>query len=149
VSIRFSTSKILNPEVPAALRRLAAVAVVASFVAVAAVYSRDGNAPTVPPASKQAFVQTMDRVQAEGRFIPTVNVAELSDSKGPDIATAYPLPRPRPMTPGYYYELARAQGDGEEGEYVLVERQCRPNIDMPEPCYLPERERRDFPLRRE
>jgi hypothetical protein len=149
VSIQIRNTKIFSVEIPAAICRLAVVAGVASIVAVAAVYSRDANTPMASLDSKQAFVQAKDRVQAEGGFTPTVNVAALSERQQLEIATAYPLPRPRPATPGYYYELARAQGDGEEGEYVLVERQCRPQIDMPEPCYLPERERRNFPLRRE
>jgi hypothetical protein len=43
----------------------------------------------------------------------------------------------------FYYELVREQGDG-EGNYVLTERQCIPKVDMPEPCYMPERGRRNF-----
>jgi hypothetical protein len=72
----------------------------------------------------------------------------MSDDKVAEITNAIPLPRARPITPGFYYELVRAQGDG-EGEYVFVERQCIPKVDMPEPCYLPERSRKNFPLRRE
>jgi hypothetical protein len=39
--------------------------------------------------------------------------------------------------------------DDGEGDYVLDERRCIPKVDMPEPCYLPERGRRNFPIRRE
>jgi hypothetical protein len=99
--------------------------------------------------SKQAFQQPKDRPQAEGWFTPTPRAPEISDGKGAEIANAFPLPRARPVTPGFYYELTRAQGDGEEGDYALTERQCIPRVDMPEPCYMPERGRQIFPLRRE
>jgi hypothetical protein len=136
-------------EIPAEMYRLAVVGIVASGLAIAVIYSRDQNVEVTPQDSKQKFQQPKDREQAEGRFIPTPKFAEVSEDKGGDIASAFPLPRPRPNTPGFYYELVRAQGDGEEGEYVLIERMCIPKFDMPEPCYLPERERRNFPLRRE
>lgn len=140
-------AKIFAFRMPAAISRLAVVIGVAGLVAGAVVHSRDTN--TASRASPQAFVQPRDRLQADGGFTPAAAVADLPEPKDLDMAAAVPLPRPRPSTPGYYYELMRAQGDGEEGEYVLVARQCRPGIDMPEPCYFPERERRDFPLRRE
>ena len=129
--------------------RLAVVGVIASGLAVAVIYSRDQNVEVTPPDSKQKFQQPKDREQAEGRFIPTPKVAEASEDKETGIADAFPLPRRRPTTPGFYYELVRAQGDGAEGEYVLTPRRCIPKIDMPEPCYQPERGRKDFPLRRE
>jgi hypothetical protein len=115
------------------------------------IYSRRENLPTevTPPGSKQKFLQPKDRGQAEGRFIPAPKVPEVSEDKGGEIANAFPLPPQRPNTPGFYYELVRAQGDGEEGEYVLIERKCIPKVDMPEPCYLSERGRRNFPIRRE
>jgi hypothetical protein len=99
--------------------------------------------------SRLAFQQPKDREQADGRFIPTSKVPEESEDKGIEIANAFPLPRRRPTTPGFYYELVRAQGDAEDGEYVLTPRQCIPNFDMPEPCYQPEQGRQDFPLSRE
>jgi hypothetical protein len=138
-------------EIPAEMRRLAVVGIIASLVTTAVIYSRDKNvaAEVTPEGSRQKFQQPKDREQAEGRFIPTPKVAEVFGDKGGEIASAFPLPRPRPNTPGFYYELVRAQGDGEEGEYVLIERKCVPNFDMPEPCYLPERERKNSPLRRE
>jgi hypothetical protein len=138
-------------KIPAELYRLAVVGIVASGLTIAVIYSRDQNvaAGAAPQDSKPKFQQPKDRVQAEGRFIPTPEVAAVSEDKGQEIASAFPLPRPRPNTPGFYYELVRAQGDGEEGEYVLIERICIPKSDMPEPCYLPERERQSFPLRRE
>jgi hypothetical protein len=86
---------------------------------------------------------------SEGRFIPRPKIAEGSEDHGTEIANAFPLPRRRPTTLGFYYELVRAQGDGAEGEYVLTPRRCNPKVDMPEPCYQPERGRQDFPLRRE
>jgi hypothetical protein len=140
-------------EIPAEMRRLAVVGIIASLLTTAVIYSRDKNVATEvnPQDSKQKFQQPKDREQAEGRFIPTPKVAEVLEDKGGEggeIASSFPLPRPRPNTPGFYYELVREQGDG-EGEYVLIERKCVPKIDMPEPCYLPERERRNFPLRRE
>jgi hypothetical protein len=137
-------------EIPAEMCRLAVVGIIASLLTTAMIYSRDKNVATevTPEGSKQKFQQPKDREQAEGRFIPTPKVAELFEDKGEEIASAFPLPRPRPNTPGFYYELVRAKGDG-EGEYVLIERKCVPKFDMPEPCYLPERERKNFPLRRE
>jgi hypothetical protein len=137
--------------IPAEMYRLAAVGTIASLLTTAVIYSRDGNVATeiIPHGSKQAFIQPKDREQAEGKFIPTPKVPEVSEDKGLEIANAFPLPRPRPITPGYYYELVRAQGDGVEGEYVLIERRCIPKVDMPQPCYLPERGRQHFPLRRE
>ncbi|HMA73420.1 MAG TPA: hypothetical protein VKP67_18345 [Xanthobacteraceae bacterium] len=138
-------------EVPAELRRLGVVGIIGSLLAVAVICSRGENvaAEVTPQNAKQKFQQTKDRQQAEGWFIPTPKVADVSADRQEETASAFPLPRPRPNTPGFYYELVRAQGDAEEGEYLLVERKCVPNIDMPEPCYLPERERHKFPLRRE
>src|SRR5260370_37966687 len=131
--------------------RLGMVGTIASLLTIAVIYSRDGNVAmeVAPNGSKQTFQQPKDREQAEGRFTPTPKVAEVSEDKGLEVANAFPLPRRRPITPGFYYEQLRAQGDGAEGEYVLTERQCVPNVDMPEPCYQPERGRQEFPLRRE
>jgi hypothetical protein len=157
-------------KVPGPLRRLAVAGVVAGIVATAVVYSR-GERATLEDAwlgSKLAFQQPNDPQQAQGWFTPTPrpDIAEakakaegwftptsrpgLDEIKAAAIENTItpPQPRPRPSTPGSYYELVRAQGDG-EGNYVLIERKCIPKVDMPEPCYLPERGRRDFPLRRE
>jgi hypothetical protein len=69
-----------------------------------------------------------------------------------------PLPPARPLIPGVYYELVRVQGDEvpdedtiviNGGEYVLVVKDCVPNVDMPLQCYMPEKDRPKFPLRRE
>jgi len=141
---------VLN-KIPGELRRLAVVGVVAGSVTTVVIYSRAEHVISEDPehGSKQAFQQPKDRPQAEGWFTPTPRAPEVSDDKAAEIANTFPLPRARPVTPGFYYELARAQGDGEEGNYVLIERQCIPRVDMPEPCYLPERGRRSFPLRRE
>jgi hypothetical protein len=133
-------------EIPAKLSRLGVAGVIAGLLTTAVIYSRDDNVAkeVSPQDSKQKFQQPKDRTQAEGWFIPTPKAPAVAE-----IAGAFPLPRPRPNTPGFYYELVRAQGDADEGEYVLIERQCVPKLDMPEPCYLPERGRRSFPLRRE
>jgi hypothetical protein len=72
-------------------------------------------------------------VQAAGRFTPTPKVQEESEDEGLVIVNT----------------LVRAQGDGVEGAYVLIERRCNPKIDMPQSCYLLEQGRRNFPLRRE
>jgi hypothetical protein len=138
-------------EIPAEMCRLAVVGIIASLLTTGVIYSRDEKVAieVTPQGLKQKFQQPKDREQAEGWFNPTPKIAEVPDHKGGEIANAFPLPRPRPNTPGFYYELVRAQGDGEEGEYVLIERKCAPKFDMPEPCYLPERGRRNFPLRRE
>ena len=151
VKIVIHVFKKIRFEILTEMRRLAVAGIIASLLATAVIYSRDENVATevTPQGSKQKFQQTKDREQAEGRFIPTPKVAEVPEDKGAEIASAFPLPRPRPDTPGFYYELVRAQGDAEEGEYVLIERKCVPNLDMPEPCYLPERGRQNFPLRRE
>jgi hypothetical protein len=137
----------LHFEIPAEIYRLAVVGAFASLLTTAVIYSRNGDIPTeVTP--KQTFIQPKDREQAEGRFTPASKVPE--ESEDPlVIANVPPLPPARPITPGFYYELVRAQGDGEEAEYVLTERRCIPKVDMPQPCYLPERGRQNFPLRRE
>jgi hypothetical protein len=96
--------------------------------------------------------QPKDREQAEGRFNPALKNPQPSIEKEEEVASAFsavPTPKPRPNTPGFYYELMRAQGDAEEGQYELVERKCTPKIHMPKPCYLPERVRRNFPIRRQ
>jgi hypothetical protein len=157
-------------KMPAPLRRLTVVGVVAGIVATAVIYSR-GEQATFKDAwlgSKLAFQQPSDVQEAQGWFTPTPrpDIAEakakaeewftptprprLAEIKAAAIGNTItpPQPRPRPSTPGSYYELVRAQGDG-EGDYVLIEKKCIPKVDMPEPCYLPERGRRDFPLRRE
>ena len=157
-------------KVPPQLRRLAVVGVVAGIIATAVIYSRGEQAALEDAwlGSKLAFQQPNDLQQAQGWFTPTPrpDIAEakakvegwftptprpgLAEIKAAEIENTItpPQPRPRPSTPGFYYELVRAQGDG-EGNYVLIERKCIPKVDMPEPCYLPERGRRNFPLRRE
>jgi hypothetical protein len=139
----------LIKRIPRELRRLAVLGVVAGIVTTAVIHSRGEHVASddTPHGSKPAFQQPKDRQLAEGWFTETprpdnadINVAEIAENT--------PLPRSRPTTPGFYYELVRAQGDG-EGNYVLVERKCIPKVDMPEPCYLPERGRRHFPVRRE
>jgi len=144
-------SKNFRFEIPAEMCRLAVVGIVASLLTTGVIYSRDEKVAieVTPQGLKQKFQQPKDREQAEGWFNPTPKIAEVPEDKGGEVASVFPLPRPRPNTPGFYYELVRAQGDGEEGEYVLIERKCVPKFDMPEPCYLPERGRRNFPLRRE
>jgi hypothetical protein len=137
----------IRPEIS----RLAVAGIFASLLATAMIYSRDGSGATegAQYSSKQMFIQPKDWVQAEARFTPTSKMRDTSRDQALEIANAFPLPRPRPVTPGYYYEQVRAQGDGEEGEYALVERRCIPKIDMPRPCYLPERGRQKFPVRRD
>jgi len=136
-------------KIPQELRRFAVLVVVAGMVTTAVIYSRDQHVTSedIEGGSQQAFQQPKNRQQAEGWFTPTPR-SVISDDKVAEITNAIPLPRARPITPGFYYELVRAQGDG-EGDYVPVERRCIPKVDMPEPCYLPERVRRNFPLRRE
>jgi len=136
-------------KIPQELRRFAALAMVAAMLTTAVIYSRDEHVSSEgsESGSKQAFQQPKDRQQAAGWFIPTAR-SVVSDDKVAEVTNPIPLPRARPITPGFYYELVRAQGDG-EGDYVLVERRCIPKVDMPEPCYLPEKVRRNFPLRRE
>ena len=138
-------------KIPAEMYRLAVVGFFASILATAVIHSRaekvasDNNSVE----SKQPFQQPKDRPQAEARFNPIPKDPDLSEDKGLEIANASPPPRRRLFEPGYYYELVRMQGDGVEGEYVLVERKCIPGVDMPQPCYLPKQGRRDFPMRRE
>ena len=137
-------------KIPQELRRFAVLVVVAGMLTTAVIYSRDQHVTSedIEGGSQQAFQQPKNRPQqAEGWFTPTPR-SVMSDDKVAEITNAIPLPRARPITPGFYYELVRAQGDG-EGDYVPVERRCIPKVDMPKPCYLPERVRRNFPLRRE
>ena len=137
-------------KIPQELRRFAVLGVVAGLLTTGVIYSRDEHVSSEgsDSGSKQAFQQPKDRQQAEGWFTQTPR-SVVSDDKVVEVTNAIPLPRARPVTPGFYYELVRAQGDGDEGDYVLVERRCVPKVDMPEPCYLPERVRRNFPIRRE
>jgi hypothetical protein len=143
-------------KVPGEICRLAVVVVMAGLVATGVIYSRNENvvAEDAGHDLKHALHQPADRQQAEGWFTPTPGVAELPEkSKILEVASLFPpsppLPRARPITPRFYFELVRTQGDAEEGDYVLVARRCIPKVDMPEPCYLPESARRNFPLRRE
>jgi|SRR5712671_4372306 len=126
----------------------------ADLLATAVVYSRAEKVASDidPMKSKQAFQQPKDRPEAEARFIPIPKEPTESEGSVWEIAEIPSTPsqsQRRPVTPGYYYELVRAQGDGVEGEYVLVERKCIPSVDMLQPCYLPKNGRRDFPIRRE
>jgi hypothetical protein len=141
-------------KIPEELRRLAVIGIVAGIVATAVIYSGGEHVVALEDAL-QAFQQPMDRQQAQGWFTPTprIDIAQtpridVANVKAAEFANKITLPRSRTSTPGFYYELVRAQGDG-EGDYVLVERKCIPKVDMPEPCYLPERGRQNFPLRRE
>jgi hypothetical protein len=136
-------------KIPAKLRRLAVAGIVAGIVVTAFIYSRDEHVASEATGhgSKQALQQPKDRQQAEEWFTATSR-RDIDEIKAVEIANAIPLPRSQPSTPGFYYELVRTQGDG-DGNYVLVERKCTPNVDMPEPCYLAERGRRNSPLRRE
>src|SRR5215471_18253655 len=104
--------------IPQELRRFAVLGVVAAILITAIVYSRDEHVSSEgsESGSKQAFQQPKDRQQAEGWFTPTPR-SVVSDDKVAEITNAIPLPRARPITPGFYYELVRAQGDG-EGDYV-------------------------------
>jgi len=138
-------------KIPAEIYRLAAVVFFAGLLATAVMHSRaEKVASDINPAeSKQPFQQTKDLPQAEARFTPIPKDPDVSEDRGLEIAKASPPARRRLFEPGYYYELVRMQGDGVEGEYVLVERKCFPGVDMPQPCYLPKQGRRDFPIRRE
>lgn len=133
------------------MSRLAVVGILAGLLTAAVICSRDGNATAKVAlhGSRQAFIQPKNRELAEAELFPTEKVVAESTNEQLHVANVVPLPQPRPVTPGFYYELVRAQGDGDEGEYVLIERQCIPKSDMPEPCYLPERGREKFPLRSE
>ena len=135
-------------KIPQELRRFAVLAVVAGMLTCNLFCNEHVHSEGIESGSKQAFQQPKDRQQAEGWFTPAPR-SVVSDDRVAEITNAIPLPRARPVTPGFYYELVRAQGDAEEGDYVLVERRCVPKVDMPEPCYLPERVRRNFPMRRE
>jgi hypothetical protein len=149
--MRMNVRRNFKFKIPAEIYRLASVAIVAGLLMIAVIYSHGANVAAEANSrdSKVAFQQPKDRQQADERSIPTPKIAEISEDKGVEIANALPLPRRRPATPGFYYELVRAQGDGGEGEYVLTPKQCIPNVDMPEPCYQPERGRQNFPIRRE
>jgi hypothetical protein len=134
-------------KIPEQLRRLAVAGIVAGIVTTAVMHSRSEHVASEDTQHSAAFQQPKERQQAEGWFTPTPRL-DVAEVRAAEIANTVPLPRSRPSTPGFYYELVRAQGDG-DGNYVLVERKCIPKVDTPEPCYLPERGRRNFPLRRE
>ena len=137
-------------EIPVEMYRLAVVGVLATLLTGAVIFSRDENVDSdAKHGLKQTFRQPKDREQAEARFVPTPKISDGFEDERAEVAIAFPLPRTRPITPGFFYELVRAQGDAAEGEYVLTERRCIPKVDMPQPCYQPERGRQNFPLRRE
>ena len=71
-------------EVPAEMYRLALVGTIAGLVAIAVIYSRDGNVAMEATShdSKLAFQQPKDHEQAEGRCIPTLKVPEESEDQG-------------------------------------------------------------------
>jgi hypothetical protein len=125
-------------KIPQELRRFAMLAAVAGMLTTAVIYSRDDHVRSqdIENRSKQAFQQPKDRQQAEGWFIPTPSSA-MSQDKVAEITNAIPLPRARPITPGFYYELVRAQGDGEEGDYVLVERNVFQTLTCLNPVTCP------------
>jgi hypothetical protein len=138
-------------EIPAEIFRLGAVVMMAGLLTTAAVNSRADKtvAEINAPELRQPFIQPKDIAVAEARFTLVGKNSDTSEDKALEIASASPPPRRRPSDAGYYYELVRAQGDGTEGEYVLVERKCVPGVDMPQPCFLPKQGRQDFPMRRE
>jgi len=68
----------------------------------------------------------------------------------PPVTAASQIEELKPMRIGfgYYFERQRAQGDGVEGEYVMVRRACVPP-NMPEVCYLPQSQRGSRAVERE
>ena len=138
-------------EIPAEILRLGVVIISAGLLATAVVHSRADKVASDVTAieSRQPFTQPQDRVVAEARFTPILKDPDISEDTTLEVANAPPPPRPLTFDPGYYYELVRAQGDGVEGEYVLVERKCILGVDMPQPCFLPRQGRKDFPMRSE
>jgi hypothetical protein len=70
-------------KIPAEKCRLAVVAINASLVTTAVIYSREEKVATevAPQGSRQKFQQPKNREQAEGRFIPILKVAEVSEEK--------------------------------------------------------------------
>jgi hypothetical protein len=143
--------KTFHFKIPAAMYRLAVVGIFAILLATAVTHSRvEKIASDISSTeTKQVFQQPSDLPQADARFVPMLKDADVSEGSTLEIAKSSQPPRRRVFTPGYYYELVRMQGDGVEGEYVLVERKCIPGIDMPQPCYLPKQGRREFPIRRD
>jgi len=138
-------------EIPAEILRLGVVVISAGLLATAVVHSRADKVASEAAAidSRQPFTQPQDRVVAEARFTPILKDPDISEDTTLEVANSPPPPRPLTFDPGYYYELVRAQGDGVEGEYVLVERKCILGVDMPQPCFLPRQGRKDFPMRSE
>ena len=87
--------------IPQELRRFAVVAIVAGLLTTALIYSRDDvSSEGSESGSKQAFQQPKDRQQAEGWFTPTPR-SVAPDDKVAEITDAIPLPRARPITPGF------------------------------------------------
>ena len=89
------------------------------------------------------------KVLTEAVQILKEEIAKIPKMPKNDQTAMVPLPRARPRTPGFYYEMVRVQGDGVEGEYEIIARPCIPNVDMPILCFLPERDRAQFLFRRE
>jgi hypothetical protein len=89
-------------KIPLELRRFAVLAVVAGLLTTAIIYSRDEHVTSEDNegGSKQAFQHPEDRQQAEGWFTPTPR-SVMSEDKVAEITDAIPLPRARPITPGF------------------------------------------------
>ena len=136
---------------PASMVRLIAVGAIAALVVTALIHSR-GESPDVavgargviatqpksPDLQKEAEVHSRP-VQSDR--IPILPVAAAVQTEEPEI-------KPTRVGSGYYFERLRAQGDGIEGESVMVRRACVPP-NMPEVCYLPQSQRVGRPVIRE
>ena len=136
---------------PAPAVRLIAVGGVAALVATGLFYSRAERTdvavspqrvvvtqPKNPELQQEAKVYSRP-VQSDRIPIPPVTAAAQVDE---------PYVKPTRIGFGYYFERLRVQGDGAEGEYVLVRRACVPP-NMPEVCYLPQDQRPSRAVARE
>ncbi len=137
----------LEFEIPVEVYRLVFVVCIASMIAGGVIFSRGGNSQIAVGMHGSELKFDQPKL-SPGRFLPTPQIAEQQVDKSIELATAIPLPIPRPETPGFYYELMRPQGEDSDDPYEKYARPCVPG-DMPEQCSLPERERENFPLRRE
>lgn len=93
--------------------------------------------------------------EERARFIPAPIRPEepeaSADDRGPP---REPRPPRRKIAEGqeFYYERIRIQGDSDDvadGEYTLVKRPCVREVDMPEVCNMPRRDRVNHPVVRE
>src|ERR1700730_3982599 len=140
--------------IPIEVYRLCAAVAVASIIAAGVVFSRGGNTEVESTLEETKIKFEQPNKQIE--YSPVIPVpkreqkAEEVAAEAKDVVAeaTVPIPRPRPVTDGFYYAEILTQGDGEGSEFHYKWKPCIRGIDFPEACRKPERNRRAFPVPR-